>query len=121
MTTAQHPVFQTIKNFDELYQGLMECVKEGTVNRQVDPSTGLELFNYNETCSFEHKWNKYSLVARGLILDPEHKFIVAVPFPKFFNFGERECVTFKLDAPFQAYEKMDGSLGIVYFMVVNGE
>lgn len=52
-------------------------------------------------------------MARGLVLDIEKQEIVALPFPKFYNYGE---VTFDLpNEPFQAYEKYDGSLGIAYY------
>lgn len=54
-----------------------------------------------------------SLVARGLILDEEARLVAATPFPKFFNYGENG--TIPPDEPFVVTEKLDGSLGIIFF------
>jgi RNA ligase len=52
------------------------------------------------------------MAARGLILDPSARRIVATPFPKFFNAGERGQPI--PDLPFETFEKLDGSLIIVF-------
>lgn len=71
----------------------------------------LELFGYNAVMSY-HMWDKYCLLARGLVLNHSERRVVATPFPKFFNYGEGGV---KLPAlPFEVTEKMDGSLGILF-------
>jgi RNA ligase len=53
------------------------------------------------------------MAARGLILDPSARRIVATPFPKFFNAGERGQPI--PDLPFETFEKLDGSIIIIIF------
>ena len=69
------------------------------------------------TCSprgvYEDGWDEHTTVARGLILDTEAGRIVASPFPKFFNAGERRGGI--PDLPFETFEKLDGSPIILYF------
>lgn len=52
-------------------------------------------------------------MARGLILGEDHR-IVARPFPKFFNYTEMPTPKFVWGEPATLYEKVDGSLGIIY-------
>jgi RNA ligase len=52
-------------------------------------------------------------MARGLILDIANQFVVATPFPKFFNLGEIDW--YPENERFVISEKCDGALGIVYF------
>ena len=52
------------------------------------------------------------MLARGLVLDEAARTVVATPFPKFFNVGEKHGVV--PDLPFEAYEKLDGSLIIAF-------
>ncbi|MBO1019965.1 hypothetical protein IPV08_08305 [Methylobacterium sp. SD274] len=61
---------------------------------------------------YDHGWDRYSLLARGLIIDPAAGVVVATPFPKFFNIGERHATV--PDLPFEAFEKLDGSLIIAF-------
>ena len=74
----------------------------------------LFIYNYSETAQFERFWNEVTLQCRGLILDANYK-IMARPFPKFFNLEElvNEPIP---NLPFEVYEKMDGSLGISYWV-----
>jgi RNA ligase len=99
--------------FDELYKGLMDEVKAGNVNVVTNDTKELELFSYSIGCQFDNNWNMFSLVSRGLILCPSQKKIVATSFPKFFNFGEIDY--WIPDEWFEVTEKMDGSLGIVFY------
>lgn len=51
--------------------------------------------------------------ARGLVVDRAAGRVVATPFPKFFNYGERGGLDLP-DEPFDAFEKVDGSLGVAF-------
>lgn len=75
--------------------------------------TGRAIYVYSQRCVYDDGWNDFSLLARGIILHPERKAIVATPFPKFFNAGERNGTT--PDLPFEVFEKVDGSLAIIHF------
>jgi len=103
-------------SFEDLHAALMERVNSGSIN--MVRSGTLALFNYSTDCQFANQWDTFTMMARGLILDTTYnnKSIVALPFVKFFNASEQEGASVvKFDAPFDAYTKMDGSLGIVYF------
>lgn len=97
--------------FEMLWDNLQQHKSSGLVSESI--KDGLHLFNYTERCVYEKLWDRFTLIARGLILDPNNKQIVATPFPKFFNYGER--VEPLPDEPFDVFEKMDGSLIVLFF------
>lgn len=83
------------------------------INSQKHPTADLLIWNYNHRCQWDKAWDKYTMMARGLITDLEGN-IVARPFKKFFNLGELEG---KMpDGKFRVFNKMDGSLGILYWI-----
>ncbi|HEY8750033.1 MAG TPA: RNA ligase [Tepidisphaeraceae bacterium] len=96
--------------FDQLHAGLMAA--ERNQNVVVSRAQGLEQFMYTNGCRFENRWDVFSLISRGLILDTAAKRVVATPFPKFFNFGELFATL--PDEPFEVTEKIDGSLGVLF-------
>lgn len=104
-----HPALQIPK--DELFDGLQEMVEKKYVNRQTSLD-GLHIYSYSDSCTFDRMWTPITRVARGLIIDPNTKDIVALPFPKFFNVGENADIL--PDLPFETFEKMDGSLIILF-------
>ncbi len=105
----QHPAF--FLPFNELRENLTQRVNSGLINRQV--SNGLELYTYSRDCQFDKSnWDIFTLMARGLVLCPEEERIVAVAFPKFFNFSEISAVL--PDESFMVTEKIDGSLIIIF-------
>ena len=97
-----HPACQM--DFDTLYSGIMKEVERGCVTRQVKGD--LEIFKYNMFGIYEHDWTIFSLVSRGIILCPSKRKIVALAFPKFFNYLEKG---FNVpDLPFEITTKVDG-------------
>jgi len=106
-----HPA--RLMDFDKLREGLQDEVDAGYVNCQTDETLGLEIYKYSNSCVYDKHWNEFTLIARGLILAPKEKEVVATPFPKFFNFGEIN--TDLPDEPFDTFEKVDGSLGIIFY------
>lgn len=103
--------------FDELVDGLSRQVADGTV--AVVKNGDLSLFKYTQACVYEKRWNRFSLMARGLIVDLAARRVVATPFQKFFNYGEGQIPGQPMaplpDEPFEVTDKVDGSLGIVYW------
>lgn len=80
------------------------------------PTLPLIIWNYNARCQYAKAWDEYTRMARGLITDLEGN-IVARPFRKFFNLGETEETKIENlpdEMPY-IYEKLDGSLGILYW------
>lgn len=77
----------------------------------------LLLFSYTQRCVFERIWDPVTQVARGLILNQNSGEVIARPFPKFFNVNETEQTTLEslpIEPP-EITEKLDGSLGILYW------
>ena len=105
-----HPA-RTI-TFDELHSGLEAARAAGMVVRKFDRETGRALYVYSNACVYDDGWDEFSLMARGLILHPDERRIIATPFPKFFNAGERRGDIPTL--PFETFEKVDGSLAIIH-------
>ena len=73
----------------------------------------LSLFNYTREVQFDGLWDTITSACRGLVLDRSTDRIVARPFDKFFNLGEKIA---SLPDPSGAVvvEKYDGCLGIVF-------
>jgi T4 RnlA family RNA ligase len=92
---------------------LDEMIQAGYVVSQKHPSEDLFIYNYTATAQYERVWNEVTLQCRGLILDKNYR-IVARPFVKFFNWGEMEGQIIP-EENFEVYEKLDGSLGILYW------
>jgi len=87
---------------------------QGYVRVNVHPDDSeLFILNYTEKAAYEGVWNNVTLNCRGLIIDAGN-WIVARPFPKFFNYGQVGCPEIDLDEPAIVSDKMDGSLGILY-------
>ena len=68
--------------FDELYENIMEEVKNKNVEKITDKSTGLEIFNYYQCAPLDHIT---VCMCRGLVIDPNSKSMVTKPFIRFFE------------------------------------
>ena len=116
-------------------------IDTGKVIKQNHPTLPLSIYNYSRECQYNGNWDRYTLACRGLILDTEGN-VIAKPFPKFFNYEEikddkyahcegcrrvgmincahpEECGGWEMRSVipnefFEVYEKMDGSLGIIF-------
>jgi RNA ligase len=88
-------------------------IDAGYISEQRHPGGWLKILNYTARAQFDWRWNAQTMQCRGLIVDNNWN-VVARPFPKFFSVdqlnGAVPC------EPFEVYEKMDGSLGILYFV-----
>lgn len=93
---------------------LQEYVDQRLISRQTHPLGGLQIFNYSPKAQYERAWDEITLSCRGLIVDQQGN-IVARPFRKFFNLEELTSEQMPAE-PFEVYEKMDGSLGILYWI-----
>lgn len=92
---------------------LQQAIADGLVAVQKHPEWDLYIYNYTARVQYERAWNEITLACRGLILDTAHN-VIARPFPKFFNLGEVTEQEIP-DTTFEVYDKMDGSLGILYW------
>ena len=92
---------------------LNHLVDEKYLRMQKHPSADLLIWNYTEKCQYEKYWTEETLMCRGLITDSNGN-IKARPFKKFFNLGENDIEL--PNEPFQVFDKLDGSLGITYWV-----
>jgi tRNA splicing ligase len=120
---------------------LNQLIADDYINVNKHPTADLYIYNYSQKAQYDRVWNVWTLACRGLILDKDYN-IVARPFQKFFNLeelnltpapspkergvfdeissplslGEGLGVKFIPNESFEVYEKMDGSLGILYWI-----
>lgn len=84
---------------------------DGLLYSQTHPTLPLTIWNYTQKVQYDAHWDEVTLQCRGLVVD-DMGTIVARPFKKFFNIEEnRHTATNE----FEIYEKMDGSLGIMFY------
>ena len=83
---------------------------EGLLFSQKHPSLPLTIWNYSDKVQYEGLWDETLLQCRGLVTDDEGN-VVARPFKKFFNMEEGKHIP---TSDFDVYDKMDGSLGILF-------
>ncbi|MFE2305487.1 RNA ligase, partial [Streptomyces sp. NPDC059411] len=99
-------------------QALTEAIDAGYVLRKSHPELPLSLYTYTRTAQYERVWNQVTTRCRGLVADDVTGAVVALPLPKFFNVGEHEAgqpyAPALPDEPFEVYDKVDGSLGVVF-------
>ena len=104
----------TITSTDDILQliekGCDDWSQYGDVG--VKRKDDLMLFNYTHAAAYANRWNAFERMSRGLIFDTLTPTLKARPFDKFFNFGESD--RFPTTPMTRLYEKMDGSLGILY-------
>lgn len=82
----------------------------GTDTISVNVKDDLAILDYSPKTQL---WNELEIICRGLIVNKTTLEIVARPFDKFFNWGERGASQPK-GSIVSVAEKMDGSLGILY-------
>ena len=96
----------------EQFEFLLE---EGLVSKS--ETEDLVLYNYTDKCTFAKHWNQLTMSARGTIYEKATGQVVARAFDKFFNLGEQPVSEpgNLPDGQFYVSEKMDGSMGTLYF------
>ncbi|MFD7258147.1 RNA ligase [Streptomyces sp. NPDC059874] len=99
-------------------QALTQAIDAGYVTRKTHPELPLSIYTYTRTAQYEHVWNQVTTRCRGLVADDTTGAIVALPLPKFFNVSEHESgrpyAPALPDEPFEVYDKVDGSLAVVF-------
>ena len=104
---------------NSLQPALRQHIADGYVMVRQHPAAELFILNYTAQAQFDRVWDEHTLACRGLIMNGQGQ-VVARPFGKFFNLDEygpewTPPVTTDGAEPFVAYEKLDGSLGILYW------
>ena len=92
---------------------ILESYRErGLVEKNGHPVLPLAIWNYSRECQFAGAWDEVTKSCRGLVLDEGGK-VVAKSFDKFFNMEEHSPEEIP-NEPFEVFEKLDGSLGILF-------
>lgn len=89
-------------------------VENGYITRRKHSKLPYQILNYTDKCAYERAWNVVTRKCRGLIYNSDNGDVVARPFEKFFNYGEPDAPAFDTLTLGAAYDKIDGSLGILY-------
>jgi RNA ligase len=92
---------------------LNDYLEKGLVVKNDHPTLPLSIWNYSRTCQYEGNWDNITKMCRGLITDKEGN-VVAKAFDKFFNYEELTLNDIPNES-FEVFEKMDGSLGILFW------
>jgi RNA ligase len=94
-----------------MLEKLNKYYEDGLLYKQVHPTLPLTIWNYTEKVQYENLWDEVTLMCRGLVTNDKGD-IIARPFKKFFNIEEGKYTPTE---NFEVFEKMDGSLGIVFW------
>lgn len=112
-TKTNQPLPETnFKDFESL--GLIYC-NDGCQRQGLE---NLVLFQYSKVASFRKatEWNDVERICRGIIFEKETGKLIALPFPKFYNYTElpEDNNITNDDIDYIEY-KEDGSLGICFY------
>jgi RNA ligase len=89
---------------------LEQYSRTGHLFKQNHPTLPLSIWNYSPEVQYRQLWDDITLQCRGIVTDDEGN-VFARPFKKFFNIEEGKH---NPTEEFEVFEKMDGSLGILF-------
>ena len=92
---------------------LEQMIAEKYVRTRADEEYPITVYDYTERAQFKRVWNEVTLTCRGLLVHSHSGEIVARSLPKFFNYAETGAAHIG-SGPVEVYDKVDGSLGILY-------
>jgi len=92
---------------------LNDYIDKGLVVKNDHPTLSLSIYNYTRKTQYEKLWDNITKSCRGLILDNQGN-VIAKSFDKFFNLEELSPTEIP-NEDFEVYEKLDGSLGILFW------
>lgn len=100
------------------YSTLQPYLEKKLISERAHPEKeSIKIYNYTPTCQYSQAWDEITSQCRGLVIDWGTNKILANPFPKFFNLEEHLLSGKSLPDCFPiVYEKMDGWLGILYWL-----
>jgi len=96
----------------EFLNTLEKYYQYGLLLKQTHPNYDLTIWNYSPKVQYDRLWDDITIQCRGLVTNSEGK-IIARPFKKFFNYEEHKPEDIP-NEEFVVYEKLDGSLGILF-------
>jgi len=112
-------------------QQLQKYIDDGLISEQVHPENeNVCIYNYTQKCQYSQAWDEVTTRCRGLIYDWSVDGLpvgtdyyigqgkqLSNPFPKFFNWEEHIAKGTPIPNEIPVvYEKLDGWLGILYWL-----
>lgn len=91
---------------------LIELIEQKYISVEKHLTADLFIYNYTPKTQYDSMWNEHTETCRGLIKDGQGN-IISRPFRKFFNYSPDMVLPLE---PFEVFEKLDGSLGILYWV-----
>jgi RNA ligase len=92
---------------------LEKYYQDGLLLKQTHPIHDLTIWNYSPKVQYDRLWDDITMQCRGLVTNSKGD-VVARPFKKFFNYEEHKPEEIP-NEEYEVYEKMDGSLGILFY------
>ena len=96
------------------WKKLDEYIEQNLIVANKHPEYDIWILNYSPKAQSKKFWDVYTMSCRGMVIDADGN-ILARPFQKFKNFEEHDPSEIDMSMPFVIYEKMDGSLIIVFY------
>lgn len=93
---------------------LNEYIENSLIVANKHPEYDIWILNYSPKAQSKKFWDEYTVSCRGMVIDADGN-ILARPFQKFKNYQEHDSKEIDLTKPYVIYEKMDGSLIIVFY------
>ena len=104
---------------DTEISNIERLIAERFIDKTKHPEVDLWILNYTQNAQFSGLWTHETMLCRGLVVDKDWN-VKARPFKKFFNLEQHETIPGIAPLPwakgYTIEEKMDGSLGILYWM-----
>lgn len=91
---------------------LEQLIKDGYITCVKHPTEELYIYNYTNKCQYGQHWNEITISHRGLIKNKEGEVLYHC-LPKIFNIEQMNNIP---TLPYKVYDKLDGSLGIMYWV-----
>lgn len=98
---------------------LKELNESKLIQKKILPG-GIISYNFKRDVFYHREWNDLTCKARGLFIDAKTEKVIARSYPKFFNWGELDCVKSaelkqNLVFPVKAFKKENGFLAMISY------
>lgn len=93
---------------------LNEYIEQSLIVANKHPEYDIWILNYSPKAQSKRFWDEYTMSCRGMVIDADGN-ILARPFQKFKNYEEHDPSEIDMSMPYAIFEKMDGSLIIVFY------
>jgi RNA ligase len=89
------------------------ALETGHLAAKTSPDGTKILYCYTPQAQFQRVWNSATTRLRGVTVDAETGEILARPFSKFFNYGDKNAPEVDMSQHVFAFDKIDGSLAVL--------